>query len=182
MPVNSSPDHPTEPTPLPHTDSETTPSSTSQTEPERLIVRRAPKIIPFMVAGFFVGVVIAFITVAVLGSPSDYTYGSTLAFFAAFFGLAGLTVATLIWLVLNRRSTRQVTEIYAREVSDPAEADIALSNYERTEALKNLNKNSTNQATKTEPANHTDDDTDDGESATNNPVATDADQGTKTDS
>lgn len=108
---------------------------------EKLILRRAPKVAPFLVVGAVVGVTAALIMVSLVEISENYTFSSTFAFFAALFAIFGVAIAALIWLILDRRSKKNLDTLYAREVTDPAEADpgamqFTLSEYERSEVRR----------------------------------------------
>lgn len=95
--------------------------------PQQMVYRRAPKITPFLVTGGFVGVVVAFIWVAIQGPTAEYSQSQTLGFFAAMFAIVGITLAALWWLLVDRRSKRNMETVYARRTEDPTAADVALT-------------------------------------------------------
>jgi len=95
--------------------------------PQQMVYRRAPKIAPFLVTGGLFGVVVALFWVAAQGTTEEYSQTQTLGFLAALFGIVGIAIGSLIWLVLDRRSKRHLETVYARETTDPAAADVALT-------------------------------------------------------
>lgn len=95
--------------------------------PQQMVVRRAPKITPFLVTGGLIGVVIAFIWVAIQGPSEEYSQGQTLGFIAALLAAVGLAIASLVWLLFDRRSKRSVETVYARPTDNPEAADVAVT-------------------------------------------------------
>lgn len=116
-----------------HSDSadaaETPPSQHAphQDAPQQMVYRRAPKIAPFLVAGGVLGIVAACFWVPLLGSIAGYSQTQTLGFMAAIFAIVGLTVAALVWLLVDRRSKRSTETLYARRTEDPDAADVVLT-------------------------------------------------------
>lgn len=102
-------------------------NGTSPDTPQQMVYRRAPKITPFLVTGGFFGVVVAFFWVAIQGTTQEYTQAQALGFMAALFGILGLTIGALAWLLLDRRSKRHLETVYARPTTNPEAADVALT-------------------------------------------------------
>lgn len=83
-------------------------------------VRRAPKVWPFLIAGALIGVIAAIIT-ASLGEPSeDYGTGGAMGYFAIIFGIVGVGLAGIVFLILDRRSLKKATAVTAVAIPDDA--------------------------------------------------------------
>lgn len=95
--------------------------------PQQMVLRRAPKITPFLVSGAVLGVVAAFFWVAIMGTTPEYSQTQTVSFFAALFAIVGVSIGALWWLVVDRRSKRNMETMYARRTEDPDAADVALT-------------------------------------------------------
>lgn len=117
------------------------------TEPEtseQLRYRRAPKIAPFLVTGAVLGIVLAFFWVAIVGATQEYSLAQTLSFVAAIFAVVGITIGAVWWMIVDRRSKRNMSTVYARRTQDPEAADVALteddysewSQFQRNERLE----------------------------------------------
>ena len=94
--------------------------------PERreIVVRRAPKFVPFLVAGGLLGVLAA--AVMAWGAPGNPAYdrGTVFGFFAVLLAVPGVVLGGIVALILDRmsikRSERAVVE---REPEDEAGAE-----------------------------------------------------------
>ncbi|MDN6490716.1 MAG: hypothetical protein L0K41_09995 [Yaniella sp.] len=95
--------------------------------PQQMVLRRAPKITPFLVSGAVRGFVVAVFWVAIMGGTQEYSQTQTLSFFAAIFAIVGLAISALWWMVIDRRSKRAMETVYARPTEDPETADVALT-------------------------------------------------------
>lgn len=95
--------------------------------PQQMVLRRAPKITPFLVSGAVLGVVVAFFWVAIAGSTEEYSQTQTVSFFAAIFAIVGVAISALWWMIVDRRSKRSMETVYARPTEDPEAADMALT-------------------------------------------------------
>lgn len=111
----------------PATADDAEPGKALEVAPQQMVYRRAPKITPFLVTGAVLGVVAAFFWIATVGATEDYSLGQTASFFAALFAVVGLTVGAVWWMIVDRRSKRKVSTVYARRTDDPAAADVALT-------------------------------------------------------
>lgn len=85
-------------------------NSGSASEPVEVSVSSSPKFWPFVGVGAAVGILAAMFT-ALAGDPgAEFTRGSVFGFFAVVFGLAGVLLGCIGFLiveaVLRRRSTR----------------------------------------------------------------------------
>ena len=91
-----------------------------------LLVRRAPRVQVFLLGGALLGAIAA-LAVAATGSDNpEFTFGSTFGYFLVVFGIVGVAVGALVWLVLDRRSRKRAYTVHARAVTDAAEADWAV--------------------------------------------------------
>jgi hypothetical protein len=91
-----------------------------------LVVRRAPKVQVFLVGGAVLGALVALL-VAVFGEANpEFSFGSTLGYFLVIFGIIGVGVGGLVWLVLDRRSKKHTYRVTAEAVEDYGEADYAV--------------------------------------------------------
>ena len=95
--------------------------------PQQMVYRSAPKVTPFLVSGGLLGVIVAFFWVGIRGAAPEYTLVQTLSFFAAIFAIAGLAVGAVVWIIMDRRSKRNVSTVYTRRTDDPDAADVAVS-------------------------------------------------------
>lgn len=90
------------------------------------VVRRAPRIGVFMAAGAVLGVVAALLVTTFGPENPEFSFATTFGFFLVLFAVAGAALASLVWLVLDRRSKKQMYTVHAEAVQDPAQADVAL--------------------------------------------------------
>lgn len=92
----------------------------------QVAVRRAPKYVPFLVAGGLVGAVIAAVTSYSVPAPKDYTQGSVFGYFLILFAAAGVLVGGVVALVLDRILLRRTEHAIVEEVEDDEDvADVA---------------------------------------------------------
>lgn len=94
---------------------------------EEMVLRRAPKISMFLVSGGVLGVVVAFFVVAIQGEVEDYTTTQMVSFFGALFAVIGAAIAAALWMLIDRRSKRNMATFYARRTDNPDSADMALT-------------------------------------------------------
>lgn len=80
-----------------------------------VVVRRAPKFVPFMAAGTVLGVVVAAVTALAGPESAEFNRGAVFGFFAVLFGLAGLLVGAVAALVLDRVGVRRAEHLFAEE-------------------------------------------------------------------
>lgn len=84
---------------------------------QEMTVRSAPKMWPFLILGAVAGVLVALI-VALTGTPSsDYTLGGTFGYFAIIFGVIGVGIAGVIFLILDRRSLKKSRSVSAKPLT-----------------------------------------------------------------
>lgn len=88
----------------------------------QITVRRAPKYVPFLVAGGLLGVVIAAITSYSVPAPKDYTQGSVFGYFLILFAAAGVLLGGVVALVLDRISLRRAERATVEEVEEPEDS------------------------------------------------------------
>ena len=95
----------------------------SEPRPTREItVRRAPKYVPFLIAGGLVGAIVAF-AVGYLGTvPDGYTRESVFGYFLVLFAAAGVLLGGVVVLVLDRVSLARTRRAYVEELPDEDEA------------------------------------------------------------
>lgn len=101
--------------------------------PQQMVLRRAPKITPFLVTGVVAGIVTAFVWVPIMGTTAEYSQAQTASFFAAMFAIVGLTIGALWWMIIDRRSKRSMETVFARQTDDPDTADVALTRNDYSE-------------------------------------------------
>jgi hypothetical protein len=91
----------------------------------QISVRRAPKYVPFLVAGGIVGVVAAAFVSFTVPAPADYTQESVFGYFMVLFAAGGVLVGAIVALVLDRLSVRRTERAVVEEVDDdqPAAAE-----------------------------------------------------------
>lgn len=88
----------------------------------QISVRRAPKYVPFLVAGGLLGVIVAAVTSYAVPAPKDYTQESVFGYFLVLFAAAGVLVGGLLALVLDRVSLRRAQRATVEEIEEPEEA------------------------------------------------------------
>jgi hypothetical protein len=88
--------------------------------PERraVTVRRAPKYVPFLIAGALLGVVVA--AVIAYGLPADERYdaNAVFGFFLIFCAAGGAILGAVVALVLDRLSVRRAERAVVESVPD----------------------------------------------------------------
>ena len=91
----------------------------------QISVRRAPKYVPFLVAGGIVGVVAAAFVSFTVPAPADYTQESVFGYFMVLFAAGGVLLGAIVALVLDRLSVRRTERAVVEEVDEdqPAAAD-----------------------------------------------------------
>ena len=94
----------------------------SEPQPTREItVRRAPKFLPFLLAGGLVGAVVAFVVGYTGTVPDGYTRESVFGYFLVLFAAAGVLVGGVVALVLDRVSLARSRKAYVEELPEEAE-------------------------------------------------------------
>jgi hypothetical protein len=82
--------------------------------PIEVTVRSSPKFWPFLVTGALIGVFAAIISAYTGEESVEFTRGAVLGFLAVFFGVAGLALGAIVWLVTDRvlrKRTRRATAV-----------------------------------------------------------------------
>lgn len=105
---------------------EPTPPAPASLDHRTLVVRRAPKVQVFLVGGAVLGMVAALIATSVGGENEDFTFGSLFGYFLVLFGIAGVAIGAIVWLVLDRRSRKHTYTVTAEVVEDYEDADYAV--------------------------------------------------------
>jgi len=82
--------------------------------PIEVTVRSSPKFWPFLAAGALIGVFAAIVSAYTGEEAVEFTRGAVLGFLAVFFGMAGLALGAVAWLVTDRvlrKRTRRATAV-----------------------------------------------------------------------
>ncbi|MDQ0259083.1 hypothetical protein [Sinomonas atrocyanea] len=91
----------------------------------QISVRRAPKYVPFLVAGGLLGAIAAAVTSFAEPAPQNYTQGSVFGYFMVLFAAGGVLLGGLTALILDRVSLRRAERATLEEVEEPTEAPSA---------------------------------------------------------
>ena len=87
--------------------------------PQRQIsVRRAPRYVPFIVAGGVLGIIAAAFVSFAAPAPKDYTQESVFGYFMVLFAAAGVLLGAITALVLDRISLRRAQRATVEEIED----------------------------------------------------------------
>jgi vacuolar-type H+-ATPase subunit I/STV1 len=99
-------------------------------------MRRAPRLGMFLALGVLFGVIVAGVVAFAVHSgpnpPADpftgvpLELGSTLGIASVAFGIAGAVLASLVWLLMDRRSRKATATYVLESTDDPAAADVRL--------------------------------------------------------
>ncbi|MDQ4502454.1 hypothetical protein [Sinomonas sp. ASV322] len=84
----------------------------------RITVRRAPKYVPFLVAGALLGAIVAAIIGYTGPVPDGYTRGSIFGYFLVIFVAAGLLVGGVVVLILDRVSIARARKAIVEELPE----------------------------------------------------------------
>lgn len=87
-------------------------------EPRKLSVRRAPKYVPFLIAGALTGVVAAAILTFVLPPNDQFESSSVFGLFAVLLVLPGLGLGAIVALVLDHMGRRRAKTLVAQSLPD----------------------------------------------------------------
>ncbi len=101
---------------------------TTAGEPRKLTVRRAPKYVPFLIAGALAGVVTAAIFTFSLPADGEFAASSVFGLFAVLMVLPGAGLGAIVALVLDRQGRRRASTLVVESLPDDdsnAEAEIA---------------------------------------------------------
>lgn len=106
-------------------------------------MRRAPRLGVFLGLGVLVGAIVGGIVATLVHSgdtpPTDpftgvpLEFGSTVGIGVIVFGLLGALLASLIWLLMDRRSRKTTATYVLESTDDPAAADVRLHRREVAE-------------------------------------------------
>ena len=91
--------------------------------PERrgITIRRAPRFVPFMVLGGLLGIIVAaFVAYGLPGDPS-FDANSVFGFFLVAFAAAGVILASIVALLLDRLSIRRTERAVVESLPDSSE-------------------------------------------------------------
>ena len=87
--------------------------------PQRQIsVRRAPRYVPFIVAGGVLGIIAAAFVSFAAPAPDDYTQESVFGYFMVLFAAAGVLLGAVTALTLDRISLRRAQRATVEEVDE----------------------------------------------------------------
>lgn len=89
----------------------------------RLTVRRAPKYVPFMVAGALAGVIAAAILTLATNGAEQFGSGSVFGFFAVLLMVPGVGLGAVVALVIDRRSIRRSETAVVESVPEDGTGD-----------------------------------------------------------
>lgn len=95
-----------------------------------LVVRRAPKVQVFLIGGALLGVIAALVVTAVGEANPEFTFGSTFGYFLVIFGILGVGVGAIVWLVLDRRSKKHTYTVTAQSVDRYEDAEYAVQDHD----------------------------------------------------
>lgn len=109
---------------------EPSPPSHTALEHRTLVVRRAPKVQVFLVGGAVLGVLAALIATSLGGENEDFTFGALFGYFVVLFGILGVALGALVWLVADRRSRKHTYTVTAEVVEDYEDADYAVQDHD----------------------------------------------------
>lgn len=87
-------------------------------ERRELTFRRAPKYVPFMIAGAVAGAIVAGILTLVSPGVEQFTAGSIFGFFAVLLMLPGIGLGAVAALAIDRRSVRHARTAVVESVPE----------------------------------------------------------------
>lgn len=76
-------------------------------ERRELVIRRAPKFVPFLIAGGIVGIIVAAIMALAAPGGAEYDRSSVFGFLTVLLAIPGVGLGAVVALVLDRRSLRR---------------------------------------------------------------------------
>lgn len=97
---------------------ETTPAQPSPGEPRKLQVRRAPKYVPFLIAGALAGLATAAIFTFMFPQDGDFDASSVFGLFAVLMILPGMGMGAVVALVLDHRGRRRSKTLVIESLPD----------------------------------------------------------------
>ncbi|MGO1183149.1 MAG: hypothetical protein ACTHZ5_06700 [Micrococcaceae bacterium] len=102
------------------------PESTAPADPTQLVLRRAPRLSVFLIGGALLGVIVALILNSFQEPNPDFVEESALGFFMVTLAVPGLALGAVAWLLVDRRSKKRSSTVYAEATTDYDNADFAL--------------------------------------------------------
>lgn len=90
----------------------------SSSAPRKLSVRRAPKYVPFLVAGALVGIAAAAVLAFSRSSSEDFDASSVFGLFAVLLVLPGMGLGALAALLLDRQGRRHTKTLLVESLPD----------------------------------------------------------------
>lgn len=99
-------------------------------EHRTLVVRRAPKVQVFLVGGALLGVLAALPATLLGRENEEFTFGALFGYFLVLFGILGVALGAVVWLVLDRRSKKHTYTMTAEVVEDYEDADYAVQDHD----------------------------------------------------
>jgi hypothetical protein len=93
----------------------------------QITVRRAPKYLPFLVAGGLLGVIAAAIFGYGGNVPDGYTRESAFGYFLILFGAAGVLLGGVVVLIVDRLSIRRARRATVEELPDEDDGEDSAS-------------------------------------------------------
>ncbi|MCQ9164827.1 MULTISPECIES: hypothetical protein [unclassified Arthrobacter] len=93
-------------------------------ERRELTVRRAPKYVPFMIAGAVVGVIVAAILTLTTNGAQQFDAGSVFGFFAVLLMLPGVGLGAVVALVIDRQSVRRAGTAMVESVPEDESGEL----------------------------------------------------------
>jgi hypothetical protein len=94
------------------------PSEQPSAERREIIVRRAPKYVPFLILGALVGIAAAAVVAYGLPETPSFDAGSVFGFFLVLFAAAGAVLGAVVALILDRRSVKRQQRAVVESVPD----------------------------------------------------------------
>lgn len=86
--------------------------------PRKLQVRRAPKYVPFLIAGGLVGILVAAILAFSFAADEEFAATSVFGLFAVLMVVPGMGLGAVAALILDRQGRRRAKTLVAQELPD----------------------------------------------------------------
>ncbi|WP_449374399.1 hypothetical protein [Arthrobacter psychrolactophilus] len=87
-------------------------------EPRKLSVRRAPKYVPFMIAGGIVGIIAAAVMTMALPPNEQFSASSVFGMFTVLMLIPGVGLGAIAALMFDRQSQRRAKTLVAQPLPD----------------------------------------------------------------
>ncbi|WP_269044729.1 hypothetical protein [Paenarthrobacter sp. Z7-10] len=94
------------------------PGSTEPVERREISVRRAPKFVPFLIAGALLGVLAAAVVAVVGAGSASYDRSTVFGFFAVVLAVPGMLLGGMAALLLDRASVKRTERVVVERVPD----------------------------------------------------------------